>query len=139
MVTAKGRCLCGAVAYAVEGPLRPIVYCHCTMCRRSTGHFLAATACAVSDLRLIGDEHLRWYDSSPEAQRGFCDRCGSNLFWRPNDGTRVSIAAGSLERPTGLRVLAHIHVADKGDYYELDDGIAQHLDGAHGVPLKIAP
>ena len=135
MSVAKGRCLCGAVEYAVEGPLRAVVYCHCTMCRRSTGHYLAATACAPFHLRLASTEHLRWYQSSAQAQRSFCDLCGSNLFWKPADGTRICIAAGTLDGPTGLRGVAHIHVEDKGDYYELDDGLAQHLGGVHGVPM----
>jgi len=42
--TARGRCLCGAVRYELRGPLRPVVACHCNMCRRTSGHFAAATA-----------------------------------------------------------------------------------------------
>jgi len=128
-----GSCLCGAVDYVVNGPLREIVYCHCTMCRRATGHYVAATACAVSDLVISHPEQVRWHRSSAEAERGFCGTCGSNLFWRPVSGTHVSILAGSLDAPTGLRAAAHIFVGDKGDYYGLDDGLPQHRDGAHGV------
>jgi len=122
-------------AMSERAPLRAIVYCHCLMCRRTTGHFLAATACAASQLRVTHSEHLRWYESSALAQRGFCDRCGSNLFWKPADGTRIAITAGTLDLPTGLRGVAHIHVEDEGDYYDLDDGLAQHVGGAHGVPM----
>ena len=130
-----GRCLCGAVEYFVDGPLRPVVYCHCTMCRRASGHFVAATACAVSHLLITRAEQLRWHQSSVHAQRGFCGVCGSNLFWKPANDTHVSIMAGTLDAPTGLRAAGHIYVGDKGDYYDLDDRLPQRHDGAHGIAL----
>ena len=40
----RGRCLCGAVNYRVDGPLRPVVACHCGQCQRTSGHFVAATS-----------------------------------------------------------------------------------------------
>lgn len=124
-VLARGRCLCGAVRFEVDGPLRPVIYCHCTMCRRSSGHFDAATACAPEHLRLLGAATLRWYQSSALARRGFCSTCGSQLFWQPVHGGHVSIWAGTLESPTGLAAAKHIFVADKGDYYEIGDGLPQ--------------
>jgi hypothetical protein len=103
------------------------------MCRRASGHFVAATACRAAYLTVDGAEHLRWYQSSSEAQRGFCSVCGSNLFWKPADGSRMSIMAGTLDTPTGLTSAAHIFVGDKGDYYQLGDEVAKRLDGDHGV------
>jgi hypothetical protein len=132
-----GRCLCGSVRYRVMGPLRPVVYWHCTMCRRVTGHLVAATACAVSNLTIQSSEHLRWYQSSADARRGFCDSCGSNLFWQPTDGSRICIMAGTLDMPTGLTAVAHIFVADKGDYYALDEHLPRHIDGEHGVATPV--
>src|SRR5664279_211013 len=125
MPEAHGRCLCGAISYTVTGPLRPVVYCHCKMCRRTSGHFVAATACTMSQLSIAPSEHLKWYQSSASAQRGFCGLCGSNLFWKPTRGSYVSIWAGTLADPTGLAGAGHIFVADKGDYYTLNDGLAQ--------------
>lgn len=122
---ACGQCLCGAVRFEVHGPLRPIVYCHCTQCRRSSGHFAAATACAAEHLRLTSAESLRWYASSAVARRGFCATCGSPLFWERRGSQRVSIWAGTLDTPTGLAASAHIFVADKGDYYGIADGLRQ--------------
>jgi hypothetical protein len=130
MAVMNGRCLCGAVEFSVKGPLRPVVYCHCTMCRRASGHFVAATACAMPQLSIQPSEQLRWYQSSAQALRGFCSRCGSNLFWRPTSGPHVSIWAGALDDPTGLRGAMHIFVADKGDYYTLDDGLPQYRQDA---------
>ena len=123
--TARGQCLCGAVRFEVRGPLRPIIYCHCAMCRRGSGHFAAATACAPEHLRLISAESLRWYRSSAGARRGFCGACGSPLFWEPAHGRHISIWAGTLDTPTGLEASTHIFAADKGDYYEIEDGLPQ--------------
>ena len=122
---AQGHCLCGAVEYEIHGPLRPVIYCHCSMCRRSTGHFFAATACARGDLQVKSEQSLRWYQSSPTSRRGFCERCGSQLFWDSKDASYVSILAGSLNSPTGLTGQEHIFVADAGDYYTIDDGLPQ--------------
>lgn len=130
-----GRCLCGAVRYAVAGPLRPVVLCHCSQCRRSTGHFMAATAARHRDFRVSDAPELRWYESSDAARRGFCSRCGSTLFWQGVGRDYISIAAGTLDGATGLSSACHIHVADKGDYYSIEDGVPQRADGSFSVPI----
>lgn len=118
-----GGCLCTAVRYRVTGPLRPVLACHCEQCRRTSGHHVAATAARRTDLEITGE--VRWYDSSPGVRRGFCPVCGANLFWDDTRTPMVSIFAGTLDEPTGLRLRGHIFVADKGDYYEIDDGLPQ--------------
>lgn len=120
----EGGCLCGAVTYRVTGALRPILACHCGQCRRTSGHYVAATA-ADNDVLEINDPGgaLQWYRSSASACRGFCGRCGSNLFWKPDGGVHTSIMAGTLNGATGLRIQAHIYTADKGDYYQLDGDV----------------
>lgn len=67
-----GACLCGAIRYAVRGPLRPVVVCHCSQCRRQTGHYLAASSVALERFDLHAHESLRWYRASDTAERGFC-------------------------------------------------------------------
>lgn len=126
---ASGGCLCGAVRYAVHGLLRPVVYCHCEQCRKTSGHFVAATACDPEDLELTASDSLRWYDSSPQAQRGFCSDCGGNLFWRPASNEHVSIMAGTLDLPTGVSAIAHIHVGSASDYHQIADKLPQYKDG----------
>ena len=118
----KGGCLCGAVMYAVEGPLRPVVNCHCQQCRKSSGHHVAATSAARDKIEIIGE--VTWYQSSETARRGFCAICGSNLFW-DGEGKNLSIQAGTLDGATGLQTRGHIFVADKGDYYEIADDLPQ--------------
>jgi hypothetical protein len=124
-----GGCLCGAVRYEVHGLLRPIVMCHCTQCRRVTGHHMAATAARHGDFRLLTQAGLRWYTSSAEARRGFCTQCGSTLFWQGAARDYISIAAGSLDDSSGLWTACHIFTADKGGYYEITDSAPQRRDG----------
>jgi hypothetical protein len=121
--TATGGCLCGAVKYQINGPRGDIVACHCGQCRRQGGHFWASTSARRADLALTEERGLKWYQSSPQARRGFCGECGSNLFWEGEGMDDVFILAGSLDKPTGLRLASHIFVADKGDYYDIDDDL----------------
>ncbi len=122
-VRGRGGCLCGGVRYEVRGPLRDVIACHCSQCRRTSGHFVAASQALNTDLVLLESATLRWYRSSSEAERGFCERCGGNLFWRLTGAVPgvTSIMAGTLDTPTGLKVMQHIFVADKSDYYEIGD------------------
>lgn len=115
----RGSCLCGAVRYKVEGPLRQSVACHCSPCRKTSGHYWSATQAADAQITIFGEEHLTWFRSSDSAQRGFCSRCGSSLFFRKDGAERTSIGSGTLEMPTGLGTIKHIFVGDKGDYYEI--------------------
>ena len=118
-----GGCLCDGVRYRVTGTLRPIVYCHCSQCRRTSGHFVAATAVAKDALTVVADESLEWFASSEFASRGFCSRCGSSLFWLATARDHVSIMAGTLDESAGLKAVEHIYVKDKGDYYDLKDDL----------------
>jgi hypothetical protein len=129
-----GGCLCGAVRYEVTGPLRPIVMCHCGQCRRVTGHIMAATAARHTDFRLLSPEGLSWYASSAEARRGFCQRCGSTLFWQGVGRDYLSIAAGTLDDSSGLKIACHIFTADKAAYDEISDAAPQVRAGSFSVP-----
>lgn len=120
-----GGCLCGAVRYRIRGTLRPVIACHCSQCRRTSGHYAAMTSVPESELELTSGQDLAWYRSSASAERGFCRRCGSNLFWRPTGRTEISITAGTLDLPTHLEIVEHIFVADKSDYYDIHDGKPQ--------------
>ena len=118
----KGGCLCGAVTYTIDGPLRPVVNCHCRQCRKTSGHYVAATSAARDTIKISGE--VTWYQSSDTARRGFCAICGSNLFW-DGSGENLSIFAGTIDGNTGIQTLGHIFVDDKGNYYEISDGLPQ--------------
>ncbi len=115
--------------------MRNIVGCHCTQCRRQTGHFMAATAARRADFRLLASDDLKWYSASSEARRGFCGVCGSTLLWDGVGLPYISIAAGTLDDANGLRTVCHIFVADKGHYYDLEPGVERIDDGNFSVPF----
>jgi hypothetical protein len=125
MENRSGSCHCGAVRFTTAGPVRKVIYCHCTQCRKQTGHFVAGTACDDDRLTIEGAENLTWYAASDAAKRGFCRTCGSLLFWKANESSSMSIMAGSFDKPTGLVASHHIFTGDKGDYYEITDGLPQ--------------
>jgi hypothetical protein len=133
---ATGQCLCGAVRYRVLGALGDVLICHCEECRRWHGHASATTAVARQDLVLTDASALRWIlspRSDARARRGFCAECGSSLFWDAPGYKTISIAAGTLDPPTGLRVASHWFVTQAGDYYELpEDGALRHARSGDG-------
>jgi hypothetical protein len=133
-----GSCLCGAVQLKTTGPLRGVVYCHCTQCRKQSGHFYAATDVTDDRLQVTGAENVTWYAASSFAKRGFCKTCGSALFWKRNGAECTSIMAGLFESPTGLEGERHIFVADKGDYYAVTDGLPQFEHSAPAVKVAEA-
>jgi hypothetical protein len=127
-MTLKGRCLCGSVELEVQGTLehQPEA-CHCTQCRKQSGHFLAAVNVRRGSLAIHGEDKLTWFQSSEKVRRAFCRVCGSTLLWDPTiEGYEfVAVAMGLFDGPTGLRLAKHTFVRDKGDYYELNDGVPQ--------------
>jgi hypothetical protein len=130
-----GGCLCGAVRYRVMGPVRDVVNCHCGQCRRTHGTFGAYGDCARADLVLEEERGLAWFRSSEAARRGFCRECGASLFWERIGSDGISIAAGTMDGPTGLRTVRHIFTADRPDWYTIDDGLEQFPQSMASAPI----
>jgi hypothetical protein len=112
----SGHCLCGAVRFAGKLEGDAVIACHCSQCRRSSGHFRASAHLLTAGLDLQGAT-LGWYESSPGVERGFCTRCGSFLFWRRAGAAYIAVSGGALDPGPRLRTAAHIFLADKGDCY----------------------
>lgn len=121
----KGSCLCGAVTIMVAGDLPQPDACHCSQCRKQTGHYFASTDLPESALTADGKEHVRLYSSSEKVRRGFCNTCGSTLFWDPIHHDKIAVAMGLFDGATETTLWSHIFVADKGDYYQIEDGVLQ--------------
>ena len=118
-----GHCLCGAVTFQTEAKPQGASMCHCGQCRRQSGGIWSSAHVPKADLRIKGP--VKWFESSDFAHRGFCPDCGSFLFWAAHDEDTISFALGAVEPPTGLKLEKHIFVADKGDYYDIADGLPQ--------------
>ena len=121
-----GSCLCGAVKFEVEGELGPPDACHCSQCRKVSGHYWASTDVPRTALTIHGEFNVAWFRSSEKVQRGFCSTCGATLFWDPIQKEKIGISMGAFDSPTGTRLAMHIFVADKGDYYDITDGLPQN-------------
>jgi hypothetical protein len=124
--THKGSCLCGSVRFEVAVDLAPPDACHCSQCRRQSGHYWASTDIPRAALTLHGADRLTWFHSSENVRRGFCATCGSFLFWDPVGRDTIAVAMGAFDPPTGTRLARHIFVADKGDYYDIADALPQN-------------
>ena len=125
-----GKCLCGAVQFRLAEAPREVGVCHCGMCRKLNGG-LPAAAANIPRPVFDADNALKWRQSSPWGQRGFCAECGTQLFWRPadeneNEGWVVSV--GALENPPPLKIARHIFVDEKPDFYDFADN-APRLTG----------
>jgi len=119
----RGSCLCGAVRFTVEGELPGPDACHCSKCRKHSGHYFVSTDVPRSAVTIEGEDKVGWFQSSEKARRGFCSVCGSTLFWDPLQRDWIGIAMGAFDTPTRTRVAVHVYVADKGDYYDVADGV----------------
>ena len=126
MLERTGHCLCGAITFAIDGPVRDILHCHCENCRRISGNFVAGTSCETADLTISGDDHLRWYDLG-YARYGFCGDCGSQLFWQGAEHRgRTSVKVGSLDDTSGLRVSGVWFADDAQPHVHLHPAVPHH-------------
>lgn len=128
--THRGSCACGQVAFVVRGELPRPDACHCTLCRKQSGHYFVSSDVPRTALTIErGEAQLTWFHSSPKVRRGFCRTCGSSLLWDPIDHTKndwIGVAMGAFDGATSTSIAVHIHVATKGDYYELPAGVKQN-------------
>ena len=111
----EGSCPCGAVRYAIDGPVRDILVCHCAACTRATGGPWAASAVARADLSVGNADALRWERAAVSeygARRGSCRSCGTVVFWDAPGRTTVSFAAATLVDGSDLGVAADIWVGE---------------------------
>lgn len=120
-MTTKGRCLCGDIEFQTAAKPKGASVCHCSQCRKQSGHLWASAYVSRANLTISGP--VAWFEASPTAKRGFCPRCGSFLFWTAHDEDTISFSLGALDAPTGLTLEKHIFVADKGDYYDIADDL----------------
>ena len=112
----SGGCLCGAVRFTAMPPSREIAVCHCSMCRKwSAGPFLAIDG---GTLNIDDESNLGIYRSSEWAERGFCKRCGSPLFYRLVGKEQYYVSAEAFDDRSGLTLTTQIFIDEKPPYYD---------------------
>lgn len=127
--THEGKCLCGSVTFTAEIAEKHADVCHCAMCQKWAGG-IAMLVDAVS-LSVSENEHLGIYKASEWAERGFCKKCGSSLFWRMQDGSHATVSVASLESSEGFTFTKEIFIDEKPDFYSF----AQDTDKMTGAEV----
>jgi len=122
MNNASGGCLCGKVRFTAENVEHDFDTCHCAMCRKwcSSPFFTAM----VSGVTFEDDEHLRIYDSSNWAERGFCKSCGSNLFYRLKSG-QYFVSVGAFDDPAPFKLVREVYIDHKPGGYAFEGELLQ--------------
>jgi hypothetical protein len=125
-----GKCRCGVVRYAVEGPFRYAGYCHCSRCRARTGSAFSAFAGIEKDqLRVTdGEDSITTYEMNPDNIVSFCQHCGSSPFSLVRDGEFWHVAMGTLVDDPGIRPMCHIFVGSKAPWHEITDSLPQYAE-----------
>ena len=121
-----GQCLCGAVTFTANNVETDVHGCHCSMCRRWGG--TSALAAEVGSIEFSGEENITRFDSSAWAERGFCGRCGSNLFYRLKEADRYIVQMGAFDDASQFTLVGEIYVDEKPEGYSFA-GDHQRLTG----------
>ena len=132
----QGSCLCGAVRLTVDSFQGSLGACHCTMCRKWGGGPLLAIDCGT-DVHIDGEANVSAYDSSEWAQRGFCNRCGTHLFYRLKGNNDYVIPIGLFDEHRDVSFESQIFIDEKPEYYSFANETS-FMTGAE-VFAKYAP
>jgi hypothetical protein len=127
----QGGCQCGAIRYRLEGGSERINLCHCRMCQRAHGAPVVAWVTIRADRVVMLGESAQFYRSSERAERGFCSRCGSPMFWRLLNQTDsperlIDVAAASLDDPTLFAPSEHLWVSSAMPWLQLADHLPRY-------------
>ncbi len=124
----RGSCLCGDITWEIEGRPFMMSNCHCSMCRKlHGGAYGTYVGVLVENFRWTsGEGHIRFYESSPGAQRPFCPTCGSIVAAPMRDGQSVFMPAGNMEGDLDCRLDSHIFAGSRAPWFEITDAAEQH-------------
>lgn len=122
-----GGCACGAVRYRLASTPFDAGYCHCELCRRSSGAPLLAFATVplVDFVVTAGRVHTR--QSSSFGERGFCADCGTQLTMHvDHQPDTIDFTLGSLDRPDAVHPGFHIFFASRPEWFDVRDELPRH-------------
>ena len=130
--TLAGKCLCGAIHYAVKDEFRYALYCHCSDCRRATGSaFKPFAGIERGKLDITkGEEQVLIFGDENDNHDVRCKACGSHLYSVVRDGAFVHVTLGTLVDDPKTRPSAHIFVGDKAPWFTITDSLPQHNEHA---------
>ncbi|WP_353409474.1 GFA family protein [Pseudoteredinibacter isoporae] len=127
MTAISGSCLCGSVEFSVKDEFIYAGYCHCSMCRKSSGASGTAIGGIPREHFTItqGEEYVKTFCRSTETVSCFCEHCGSTLYGEKPAIGMVHVRYGALNRSPKLLPQAHMHVSSKADWYNISDSLPQ--------------
>ena len=131
----QGTCLCGAVSVTAADHLS-MTACHCAMCQRWGGGPLLSLHCG-SEVSIAGLANVTVFQSSDWAERGFCAKCGTHLYYRLRAANEYIVPAGLFQDGTQFRFEEQIFVDKKPSYYEFANATARLTEAE--VFAKYAP
>lgn len=118
----KGQCVCGETTFEVELRNHNVHACHCSICRRQTSGVIMTIDVEQGSLNFIKQNRLAIYESSEWGERGFCNACGTNLFWRTKDQSYCNINAFTLnDMPEDLNLDMEIYIDCKPQFYAFEN------------------
>jgi len=130
MVT--GSCLCGGVAFRIDGRLSPMQYCHATRCRKATGSAFAPEVVALASAFqwTRGEDLVTTYEAPllrepPPYRRAFCRVCGSPLPVALEGTDFVVLQAGVLDGDPETQPFRHIFVGQRAPWHTITDDMPQ--------------
>jgi hypothetical protein len=127
-VSVSGGCLCGAVRFTAAPRDHDIGACHCNMCRRWTAGPFLALECGGT-VKIDDASSLGIYRSSEWAERGFCKRCGTPLFYRLVGKDFYVVSAETFDDRSGFRLTSQIFIDEKPGYYDFANA-TKNMTGA---------
>ncbi|HLJ37886.1 MAG TPA: GFA family protein [Steroidobacteraceae bacterium] len=132
-VVLEGGCLCGAVRYRIDRPVRNPCFCHCASCRRATGAPMVPWGTCDREALHVVRGRLSEFRSSAEVSRGFCARCGTSLTYRHEARAgEIDVTLSTLDDPTLLPPRMHVWVADRLPWMVIADDLPQHAASGSG-------
>ena len=90
-----------------------------------------------ANVEIAGDEHLKIYDSSEWAERGFCKNCGTHLFYRLKGTGEHMIPVGLFSDEAALEFGTEVFIDEKPSYYSFAEA-TEKLTGEE-LFAKFAP
>lgn len=119
----NGQCLCTSIRFKVKIPEKHIHICHCNICQNWGGGPSFAISAPSQNVTISGEQYLKWYSSSEWAERGFCEKCGTHLFFRTKEGQGdyFGISAGAVKDKDGYNIDSHIFIDKKPEFYDFSD------------------
>jgi len=112
----RGHCLCGAIHITAKSTGHNVGACHCNMCRRWCSAPFMEIDCGT-DVQIEGEENLTVFASSPWAERGFCNKCGTNLFYRIKETQQHMVSVGLFDDVENLSFDNQVFVDEKPPFY----------------------